>query len=121
MADIVFMRSCRENALRRCSRARETRVFAFSCVCTVFRAVFLVSRRAVVFTAYLRLLVNFWRSVCIFTTLFRLRVFMRIYGESAFSSNFGVAIYGEIVDLGKKNLFFAIIHAKYLIFGEFRY
>jgi len=46
---------------------------------------------------------------------------MRIYGESAFSSNFGVAIYGEIVDFGKKNLFFAIIHAKYSIFGEFRY
>ena len=109
MADIVFMRSCRENALRRCSRARETRVFAFSCVCTVFRAVFLVSRRAVIFTAYLRLLVNFWRSVCIFTTLFRLRVFMRIYGESAFSSNFGVAIYGVIVDFGKKKLCFFFV------------
>ena len=71
----------------------------------MFSPIFLVSRRAVGMTAYLRLLVNFWRSVCIFTTLFRLRVFMRIYGESAFLTIFGVAIYGEIVDF---RIFFVI-------------
>ena len=58
-------------------------------------------------TAYLRLLVNFWRSVCIFATLFRLRVFMHIHGESAFLTIFGVAIYGEIVDFGFKKISFS--------------
>ncbi len=78
MADIVFMRICRENALRRAPRAREMRIFAFPCVCTVFRAVFLVSRRVAIFPAYLRLLVNFMRFVCIFKTYYGLSVFMRI-------------------------------------------
>ena len=75
MADIVFMRICRENALRRGARAREMHTFAFPCVCTVFRAVFLVSRRVAIFPAYLRLLVNFMRSVCIFTAYYGLSVF----------------------------------------------
>ena len=105
MADIVFMRICRENALRRAPRAREMHTFAFPCVCTVFRAVFLVSRCVAIFPAYLRLLVNFWRFVCIFTTNYDPRVFMRICRESAFSSNLGVAIYGEIVDFREKIYF----------------